>query len=97
MAAVGQLQSRLDPGYAASDDQSGIGDGEGALVLCLQHGGTSYRAADQILGLVGSRRSILPVDPAAVLADVGHVHQIRIQAGILDALAKGRLVDLGRA
>ncbi len=80
VAAVGDIEGRLDAGDAAADDQGPLGDRHGdrlELAVLLhpldEHG-------DDVGRLGGGLFPVL-VDPGAVLADVGHLAQVRVQAG----------------
>ena len=92
MAGVGQLEGGLDARHAAADYQRRLGDRHGELLLRLEVAGASDGAGDQIHGLTRRGRSVPRMHPRAVLAQVGHFHQVRIEAGFTHALPKGGLV-----
>ena len=91
MAAVGDIEGRLNPGDAAADDQRPLGDRYAdrlQLAIALhpldQH-------LDDIDRLGGCLLAVL-VHPGAVLADVGHLAEERVEPGLLGGLAEGLLV-----
>ncbi len=91
MAAVGDVEGRLDAGDAAADDQCSLRDRDGdrdELFVLLdpldEHGDD--------LGRLGRRLFFVLVDPGAVLADVGHLAEEGVEARTLGGIAEGLLV-----
>ena len=91
LVRFGQLEGRGQPGDAAADDEGGRVHVDEALLqrFVMRH------AADgrpgQGGGLVGGGARVL-VDPAALLADVGHLQEVGVEPGRGEGAAEGRLV-----
>ena len=96
VAAVGDVERRLDAGDAAADHQGALGDGdadalERLVVLDLLDDG-----AGDVDRLGGGLAAVL-VDPGAMLADVGHLAHVLVEAGLVGGAAEGLLVHVRRA
>ena len=96
VAGVGNVQRSFQPGDAAADDQGRRGDVHLSLLQRFQQRRLGHRAGDQLLGLL---RAGLPVgvNPGHLLADVGHLEIVGVDAHLLDGGAKGGLVHPRRA
>jgi len=93
---VGDVQGGLDAGHPAADDQRLAGHGDldrfqGPVVADFGHGDP-----DQIHRF-GRGASPFGMDPRAVLADVRHLDQVRIQARVLRRFAERLQVHVRRA
>ncbi len=80
VTGVGQLEGRLDAGDAAADDQRVGVDRYGRRLELLLQLDAAHGAGDQRLGLFERQRFVLG-HPRDLLAEVRHLHQIRVQAG----------------
>ncbi len=96
VTGIGDVERRLDAGHPGADDHGAprhrnLDGSQGAVVAHLLH-----RHADDLGSLAGGGRAVV-VHPGAVLANVGHLHQVGIQTGSLGGLAKGLQVHVRRA
>jgi hypothetical protein len=96
VAAVGDVERCLDAGDAAADHEGALGDGDAdalqrPVVLDL----LDDRAGD-VDGFRGGLAAVF-MDPAAVLADVGHLAEVRVEAGLVTGAAERLLVHVRRA
>ena len=96
VARVGNVQRGLNARDAAADDQRALDDR--ALPglerrVEMQFGDGGLGEDDRLFGALRH----IPVDPRALLADVGDFHHVRVQARGLRRLAEGRLVHARRA
>ena len=91
VAAVGDVEGRLDAGDAAADDEGSLGDryGDGrkdaVLLDPLDH------HADDLGSLDGGFFPVL-MNPGAMFTDVGHFAEEWVQAGRFDGFTEGALV-----
>src|SRR6185369_2589529 len=91
VAGVSDVEGCLDAGDAAADDKGPLGDRDGdggedpVLLDPFDHHADDF---DRFLGGF----FFVFVDPGAVLADVGHLAQERIEAGRFDGFADGFLM-----
>ena len=96
LAGVGQGQGGLDPGDAAADDHR-PGDDPHELPLQRLVAGDAADGRGQVgLRFVQGVGLVLR-DPRHLLADVAHLHQEAVQAGVLGGAAEGGLVQVRRA
>ena len=82
LPGLGELDGRGEPGDAAAEDEGGRAHGHGPLLERLVEldaidGGARER------GRLLRRHPRVVVDPAALLADVGHLHEVRVDAAPL--------------
>ena len=96
VAGVGQFQRGLQAGDAAADDQRGRIDLDLHRLQRLLVLHALGRGGDQRLGL-SRARLLVEVDPGDVLAEVGHLAEVGIQAGPLAGGAEGLFVQVRRA
>ncbi len=95
-AGVGQGQGRLDAGDAAADDHRPRRNPHELPLQGLVSGDAADGAGQVGLGL-HQRGGLVGGHPGDLLADVGHLHQEAVQAGVLGGAAEGGLVQVGRA
>ena len=93
---VGQVEGRLDAGHPAADDQDVLVDLHLGGVEGLELPGLGHGHAHDVPGLLGGHGDV-GVDPGAVLADVGHLEQVGVEAALVHAAPEGDLVHVGRA
>ena len=91
LSRIGQFQRRTHSGDAAADDHGGGAHRRGTAFQGFLELDPLNRRMDQGLGLFGGGHRIL-VDPAALLANVGHLQHVRVQPRPLDGAAEGALV-----
>ncbi len=96
VTGVGQFQRGLQAGDAAADDQRHRIDVDVHRFQRFLELDPLDRRRDQRLGLDGRRRRILG-HPRAVLADVGHLQQVRIETAVGTGTAEGLFVQVGTA
>ncbi len=96
-ALVGQGQGRRHPGHAAADDQGIVIQRQRPLGQRLDQPRLGHRHPHQSLGLLGGLLGLVHVDPGALVADVGHLEEVRVQAGLAERVAEERLVRPRRA
>ena len=96
VAGVGQLERGLQAGDAAADDQRGRVDLHVHRLQRLLLLDALGRGVDQRLGL-GRGGRLVGAHPGAVLADVGHLAEVGVQAGVGAGAAEGLLVQVRRA
>ena len=96
IAGIGNIQSGLNTGDAAADDQRPLGNG----AFTGEQGGVQMHLGNssphQNYGLFCGLGHIL-VNPRAMLTNVGDFHQVRIEAVPFRAFAEGSLVHTGGA
>jgi hypothetical protein len=97
MSGVSNVERCLNTGYAATDDQDGISDWNLYLFLRLKQTSPRHCHLHNIFGFFGRRLAVIQVHPAAVLSDVSHFQQIRVQPGFSDTFAEGGLMKPRRA
>ena len=85
-ARVGQFERRRHAGDAAADDQRVGAHVDRHPLQRLMESDPVDRGVDQGPRLLGRDRPVI-VDPAALLPDVGHLQQIRVQSGRLERRA----------
>ncbi len=95
-ALIGQGQGRFHAGSATADDQRAALDRNFTIGQRMQHGSSRRRHADQVLGLARGGVPVMGMHPGALVADVGHIEQVRIQAGRAQAVAEYRLMGQRR-
>ena len=96
-ALVGQGQGGRHPGHAAADDQGVVIQRQRPLRERLDQAGLGHRHPHQRLGLLRGLLRLVHVDPGALVADVGHLEEVRVQAGLPERVAEQRLVRARRA
>ncbi len=96
VARVSQLQRGLDAGDATANHQRARVNRHAMRLQRLLASHPVHGASHQRLRLLRRRRGVQG-DPGALLPDVGHLHQVRIEAGAAAGPPEGRLVQLGRA
>src|SRR5450756_78734 len=96
VAAVGDVERRLDAGDAAADYEGALGDGDADALQRLVVLDLLDDGAGDVDGLFGGLAAVL-VDPAAVLADVGHLAHVLVEAGLVAGAAEGLFVHMWRA
>ncbi len=96
MAAVGNIEGRLDAGDTAADDEGPFGDRHGDRLELSVHLHPLDEHGDDF-GRFDSGLFLILMDPGAVLADVGHLHQVGIEAGGFGGFAEGLFVHPGGA
>ena len=94
---VGQGQGSRHTGQPPADDQPVRDDvllvsGQGSKPARFGH-----RHAHQVLGFLRGRLRLVHVHPRALVADVGHLEQVRVQPRLADSLLEQRLVGTRRA
>ena len=95
LAGVGQLEGGLDAGDATANDEHVRVDVDlDGLQGLVERQAVDLRAEDA-LGL-GGRFVGVDGHPRAVLADVGHLHQERVETGVGGRLTERGLVHGGR-
>ena len=97
MPLVGDAERAGHAGHAAADDQRRLVDGQVELLQRLQVADAGDRHPDDVLGLLGGLFLLLGVHPGAVLADVGHVEEVLVDAGLAERVPEQRLVRSRRA
>jgi hypothetical protein len=97
IAVVGQIQGGLNAGHAPADDQGALGHGNGVFLQGFQQPNAGNRHPHQIQGLLRGCLRFLHVYPTALLPQVGHFHEIGIDAGRLQHLLEGGFVKPGGA
>ena len=97
LAGGRQLEGRLDAGDAAADDQDVVVDRhlDGLERLVERQPVDLARSRMRLALAVAAAGSI--GHPRAVLADVGHLQQVRVEAAVGGRLAEGGLVHGRRA
>ncbi len=95
-AGVGQVERGLDAGDSAADDQDVLVDLHLVGVERLELARLGHGHLDDVPGLVGGRGDV-GVDPGAVLADVGHLEEVGVEAPLVHAAPEGHLVHVRRA
>ena len=91
-AAVGERQGGGHAADAAPDhDGPGVHLGLDRL-LRLEQGGLGHAHADEVLGLAGAVFLLLHVNPRALVADVHHLEEVRVETGLGAGAAEQRLV-----
>ena len=85
VAGIRDVQRRLDPGDPAADHQRPLGDRNLGLGERLVAADLGDGHPGEVDGL-GGGRVLVVVDPGAVLADVGHLRHVRVEARLGDAL-----------
>ena len=94
---VPQVEGGVEAGDAAADDQGPLVDAQGLLHQRLEQGGPGHRHPHQVFGLVRGLVVLLHVHPGILVADVGHLKQILVQAGVDQRLPEQGLVGDGGA
>ena len=84
-------------GHAAADHDGGVGERHVDLVERLEQARPGDRHADEVLGLVGGLGGLVAVHPARLVADVGHLEEERVEAGLAQGVLEDRLVGARRA
>ncbi len=97
VAGVGQVERGLEAGNPAADDQPALDQGQKVGRERLVVVGLGDDGPDRLDGLVGGRFLLLLVDPARLLADVGDLGLVGVDARRLGRLAEGGLVHRRRA
>ena len=90
-ARVRQVERRGHARDAAADHERARAHVDRAALERLVLGDAQDGGAGERLGLLG-RAGRVVVHPAALLADVGHLEEVGVDAGLLQRLAEGRLV-----
>ena len=93
---VGQVESSLDARHPPADDQDVLVDLDLGGVEGLELPGLGHSHAHDIPGLLGGHGDV-GVYPRAMLADVGHLEQVGVEAALVHAAPEGDLVHVGRA
>ncbi len=93
VAAVGDIQRRLNSGNAATDHQRPPGDGNSDRNQRVVVAHLLHRHAHQF-GRFRSGLFAIRMHPGAMLADVGHLHQVGIDAGAFSGLAESLQVHV---
>ena len=75
---VGQVESGLDAGHPAADDEDVLVDLHLVGPERLELPGLGHGHLDDLPGLLGGHRHV-GVDPGAVLADVGHLEEVGVE------------------
>jgi hypothetical protein len=96
VAAVGEIEGRLDAGDASAYDQGAVVDGEGQRLEILVSADPLHGAFGDLLRLFRPLRLVL-VNPAALLADIGDFALELVDAGPLGGIAESLLVEIGAA
>ncbi len=96
LAGVGELEGGGGARDAAADDQRVGAHVDGEPLQRLVARDPQHGCAHQVLGLLRRCDSIV-VHPAALLADVGHLDEVRVEARRLRGAAERRLVHAGAA
>ncbi len=89
---TGQGEGRVQPGRAPTDDQRGLLHRHARPVERLQPGRLRHRHPHQVLRLLGRPLPIVLVNPRALVADVGHLKEVRVEPRLPDGLLEERLV-----
>jgi len=92
VAAIRQIQCSLDARHASPYHQGCPRDRDLFLVLGIQPVRPRHRHLDDALGLARGRFTVIGRDPGTVLADVGHLQQVRVQPRPLDTVAEDWLI-----
>ena len=77
---------------SSADDQGGLFYPDRLPVERLQQAGLGQRHADQVFGFLRGLLRLVHVHPGALVADVGHLKQVGIEAGLGQRVAEQRLV-----
>ena len=94
---LGQRQRRRHACHAAADDQRRVGERDVDLVERLEQLGTGDGHADEVPGLGRRLLWLVAVHQGALVADVGHLEQVRVQSGLSERVLEDRLVGARRA
>ena len=97
VSLVGQVQRGRHPRQAPADHQRVLVDAERLLVQRLGERDFRNGAVDEVHGLLGGLFGLFLVHPRAVLADVGELEHVRVDARLLERLLEERLVRSRRA
>ena len=97
VAHLAQRRSGRHAGDATADDDRGVGEWHVDLVERLELARPRHAHADQVLGLVGCLLGLVAVHPRRLVADVGHLEQERVEAGLAQGVLEDRLVRARRA
>ena len=89
---LGQVQGRGHSGHASADHQAGLVDRQIELLQGFQIDRAGDRHADDVLGLLGGFFLLFGVDPGAMLADIGHVEEVLVDAPFAEGVPEQRLV-----
>ena len=93
VAVVGKIQRRLYAGHTAADHQSALGDRDLQLGHRPEELGLGNSHLQQIKSLLRAGRLFVKMHPAALLADVGHLHHRRVQSAASEHLLPGGAVQ----
>jgi len=91
------LDRRGHPRHPAADDQ------QAGIDIELQFGqrfglaGVGHRHPHQPPGLLGGHRRVVGVDPAALVADIGHIEEIFVDPGLPQGRHEQRFMGARRA
>ena len=73
---IGQFNCSTDPCNAATDDQGSISDRHKFIHQGLKASGLSHGGTHNLYGLCSGSIRVMPMHPAALIADIGHFKQI---------------------
>ena len=96
-ALLGQGQRGVHAGHPAADDEAGPLHRRLGHVERFQRGRPGHGHPYQVLGLFRSHVPLVGMDPGALVADVGHLEQILVNAGLTDAILEQWPVGQRRA
>ena len=96
-ALVGQRQGRRDAGQSAADDEGVVIHAQLARLEGLQELRLGDGHAHEVLGLLGGLDGLVHVDPGVLVADVGHLEEVAVEARLLAVLLEESLVGARRA
>ena len=95
-ALCGHVQGAGHACQATADHQGDLVDRQFKLLQGLQMRGARYRHADDILGLLGGILLVFRMHPGTVLADIGKLEEILIDARFPAGIAEQRLMGARR-
>ena len=95
-ALIGDGQGRGHAGRPAAEHEGRLGHRQGDRPQGLDQVGLGHGHAHQVLALDRRLFVLVHVHPGALVADVGHLEEIRVQPRLPDGLLEQRLVGPGR-
>ena len=97
VAHVAERQGAGHAGDAAADDDGGVRERHVDLEQRLEQPGPGHAHLHQFLGLLRGLLRLLGVHPARLVADVGHLEEERVEAGLAQRVLEDGLVRARRA
>ena len=94
-ALVGQAEGSGHAGNAPADNQSVLVDFNRQIRYRFQQRRPGDSHSYQVFGLFGGHVLVRGMHPGALVADIGHVKQVSVHAGITDGFLKQRFVGPG--